>query len=764
MATAFPNVGSSCWTRCLRADSSPTGFHLDLAASADVHDHWDLAPIWYSAGSGYPYFGRRARHKARQRLRYRAFHRADWELLFRHHNSMPPQQRAAATTKGSGKNKAKPENAQSSAVEFGLPSTMVTALQSISSPATQDLWASSAFASSELTADQMAQRRSNATAKLSKRITGNMKARMEFAAALSAWMGQLSQHLMGLLGRVRAISAKVDEDSQLAIQEMQSFLAAQPSVATQEQIHQAQRNMGPTWSSQQDEEIIRIAAAMKAFGSVAFPAPSAMTGLGQETPPGSLLGPSDMHSEVSFGGAASGYPDPPAGEAIHHPTFVAAAPSSALDAMAPTTPARRWKRQQKEPENRPSKSPRRDVGRVNEAPWASVATGYTPESLQRPSRLADHEEELVPDHTRSLPSAVPSWFTGWLCTMRFAIEQGGDVIGELIQHPEQGALLSLQRNADVASVVREAAQVLWSRLQHIVGAQDESSVPTILEHMRSFLQQLRMCPQVLPELPQGLVLAVQVSLGFVLDPFSFAPSTAQEWLFPSLLLEHGGPFCGFVPLEASPEPHVQMLNCRSLHSDEGLAEFCGRDLRLLAIKVLGVPVGSITRAGPWRPGVAARPAYLKDICVFRIVSGPVVGYTNLCLRVTSLLISDPSADPLCCVRTSVNFREGVVYTKHAVYTSTSAWTPGAEAAFHEIVGANAVIIGVNGHVYADVPTFADHQIIRSAALQAASLLSSLQQFNVAAQTYLRSSICLPLSGDWAQMKRLLEAGLVARCQ
>ena len=45
-------------------------------------------------------------------------------------------------------------------------------------------------------------------------------------------------------------------------------------------------------------------------------------------------------------------------------------------------------------------------------------------------------------------------------------------------------------------------------------------------------------------------------------------------------------------------------------------------------------------------------------------------------------------------------------------------TPGAEAAFHEVVGANAVILGVNGHVFADVPTFADHRIIRSAALQA----------------------------------------------
>ena len=45
-------------------------------------------------------------------------------------------------------------------------------------------------------------------------------------------------------------------------------------------------------------------------------------------------------------------------------------------------------------------------------------------------------------------------------------------------------------------------------------------------------------------------------------------------------------------------------------------------------------------------------------------------------------------------------------------------TPAQETAFHEAAGNNVVIIGVNGHVYGDVPTFADHRIIRSAALQA----------------------------------------------
>ena len=539
--------GSFLYCRCLASD-----WALFSGEVAAIRRRRSPSPPWHRRL-------RRARRKARQRLRLRGFHRADWELLLRHHNSMPPQQRAAATTKGTGKNKAKPENAQSSNVEFGLPATMVTALQSISSRATQDLWASSAFASNELTADQLAQRRSNATAKLSKRINGNMKARTELATALSAWMGQLSQHLLGLLGRVRAISAKVDEDSQIAIQEMQSFLVDQPSAATQEQIQLAQRTMGPTWSSQQEQEIIRIAATLKAFSSVAFPVAPLPASLSTDGLPGSAMGPSDVQSEVSFSGATASYQDTPMREAARFPASVVTMPAGFPDVTAPATPARRWKRQQKESETRPSKSPRREVCRANEAPWASAATGYTPEGMQRPSRLADPDEELVPDNRPSAPSAVLSWFTGWLFIMRFAIEQGGDVIGELLRHPEQDALLPLQSNTDAVEVVREAALVLWRRLQHVVGAADESAVPALLIQMRSFLQQLRMCPQVLPELSQGLVLAVQASLGFVLDPFSFAPSTAQEWLFPSLLLEHGGPFCGFVPLEASPEPHVQML-------------------------------------------------------------------------------------------------------------------------------------------------------------------------------------------------------------
>ena len=96
---------------------------------------------------------------------------------------------------------------------------MVISLQSISSRATQDLWGSTALTAEDLTAEQLARRRSS-TGKLTKRIAGNMKAKADLTAALAQWFSQISQHLMGLVGRVRAIGTKVDEDLTAAVQEM----------------------------------------------------------------------------------------------------------------------------------------------------------------------------------------------------------------------------------------------------------------------------------------------------------------------------------------------------------------------------------------------------------------------------------------------------------------------------------------------------------------------------------------------------------------
>ena len=52
------------------------------------------------------------------------------------------------------------------------------------------------------------------------------------------------------------------------------------------------------------------------------------------------------------------------------------------------------------------------------------------------------------------------------------------------------------------------------------------------------------------------------------------------------------------------------------------------------------------------------------------------------------------------------------------FASSIDRTSVAEVAFHEASGSNAVILSNNGLVYAEVPTFADYRVIRTAALQA----------------------------------------------
>ncbi|CAE7721086.1 unnamed protein product [Symbiodinium microadriaticum] len=157
---------------------------------------------------------------------------------------MPPQGNRNPATKGGGKQKgSKAEANQQSTVDFGLPPSVVTALQSISSRATQDLWTTTSFQADSLTAEQLAQRRSNNAGKLSKRITGDTKAKQELSLALSDWLSQIGQHLLGLVGRIRAISSKLDEDLSTAIQEMQQYLVGQPSSVTEEQIAAAMNQL-----------------------------------------------------------------------------------------------------------------------------------------------------------------------------------------------------------------------------------------------------------------------------------------------------------------------------------------------------------------------------------------------------------------------------------------------------------------------------------------------------------------------------------------
>ena len=440
---------------------------------------------------------------------------------------------------------------QTSTVEFGLPSSTATALQSISTRATQDLWTTSTFTAENLTADQLAQRRTNATAKLAKRISGDMRAKSELTTALGAWFAQLSQHLMGL------ISTKLDEDLNVAVQDMQAFLIDQPSTATSEQIAQAMQQMGAIWTPPQEQEVVRMAALLRAFGSVAMAPASAapsssssLLGTGHFSLPGDIVHsplreqlprptiPADQFSELSFGGGA--------------------VPSTSPNTTAIQGP--RWKRRTTAPGHRPSKSPRREPPTAT-GPWNMPATGLTPEGIRRePSTiLTEDEPELVPDSSGAMHTETMAMTSAgsWRLLASFSVEHGADPIGCLNVEEAQQAVMPLPSDADTSEAVLQQAEQVWQALKCAVGKRDDSDLFPVCQSLYHFLQLIRLNPSVLPQVRQGLMLAAHITVGGLLDPYSYAPVTAQEWLYPATLLEQGGPIRGFLSAEISSAPEVQ---------------------------------------------------------------------------------------------------------------------------------------------------------------------------------------------------------------
>ena len=448
---------------------------------------------------------------------------------------------------GTGKQKGR-ENSQVSTIELGLPSSAVVALQSISSRATQDLWGSAAFAADDLSAEQLAQRRTNAAGKLSKRLAGDMKAKTEMISALSTWSAQIGHHLLGLVGRVRAIGSKLDEDLAGAIQEMSAFLQNQPSAATAEQLSQAQQSLGPIWTDLQEQEVIRMAALLKAFGTVQPTAGGAADSLMQSPA-----------LSASFGTALSSNQAATFGDTLNQSI---AMPGPGLSAPTPSTaapPSGRWRKRTGTTAQRPSKSPRREIPPTS-PPWTKVSTGRTPEATRHVPQVTlaeDEQEELIPAYP---PPAAPSaWFSHWLLLATFAVENGGDLVGEVGQDIEQDAILPLPVPDQAPDLARTQAQQAWEALQAVVRDKSEHHMLSMCLMLSQVLHSVRQSPSVLPEIRQGLLLAAHLTAGGVLDPYSYAPATAQEWLHPATLVERGGPFKGYLASSASTAAEVQGL-------------------------------------------------------------------------------------------------------------------------------------------------------------------------------------------------------------
>ena len=166
------------------------------------------------------------------------------------------------------KGKGRGDELQQNRIHFGLPQSVVQALQSIATRATQDLWSPTIAAAADATAEQGLQRRTNTTNRLSKRLAGNLRAKEELSVALQQWFVLIGQHMLGLLSQVRGLGQKFDEDIVVAAQEMREILAGQPSDATASLVDRALSAAG---SSVQEQEVLRLAAGLRAFSTVIPP-------------------------------------------------------------------------------------------------------------------------------------------------------------------------------------------------------------------------------------------------------------------------------------------------------------------------------------------------------------------------------------------------------------------------------------------------------------------------------------------------------------
>ena len=110
------------------------------------------------------------------------------------------------------------------------------------------------------------------------------------------------------------------------------------------------------------------------------------------------------------------------------------------------------------------------------------------------------------------------WFTSWLHVISFAVNQGGDLIGDLATNAEQDVVLPLHPDPQTAAATVAQAEALWTELSQMVATPQERLTESLYTRLRDFLQMARLCPHALPRIRQGMLLAVQATLGHLLDP------------------------------------------------------------------------------------------------------------------------------------------------------------------------------------------------------------------------------------------------------
>eukprot|EP00439_Symbiodinium_sp_Y106_P081487 s2590_g20.t1 len=164
------------------------------------------------------------------------------------------------------------------------------------------------------------------------------------------------------------------------------------------------------------------------------------------------------------------------------------------------------------------------------------------------AKLDDDLQEACRDMEESL-----SWFQLWLRVLRPIVEAGQAHIGELVSDAGQDVAWPLSSDTSLIPKLHADSETLWAVLVSIAVSGVEGNMSDLFTLMGEMLQRIRLCPAALPGIRQGLVVAIQASMGNLRDPMQYAPATAQEWLYPSLLLEQSCVFQGLVSESFSEE-------------------------------------------------------------------------------------------------------------------------------------------------------------------------------------------------------------------
>ena len=449
----------------------------------------------------------------------------------------PTRKDGPQKSKGKGANTA--VDSQKEALHFGYPQPLVAALQAIAARSTAGLFKDPVNVAADRTAQQLAQSHANVLDRLGKRLSGNAKAKTALREAATAWIGKLGQHLVALSARLQTVAERLDSDQNEAIAELQAA-TMNLGAGAGDQVSQALGSLGPVWTTMQEDEILRLASALRAFSSVGTGASGSQVGfVPLAAPPTGHLG-----AITAEGPGLGGFAQPQAfaGPVVVGSTSSTPARSSmsgdSMDTSGADSAAKRRWNQRGNRHPRPSKSPRRELD-LSAEPWPKAATGLTPE---RPSRATvPDDEELIP----AVSTPQLAWKTAWYRISRQCWEQGSAVVGQLAISECQEQAFPLQHlTSDPAEAIAEG-EALWTLLGQVVQQlESDSEVLQLVERLRVWLGACRELPTAVPQVRQGLLLLAHATQGHLCSLDATGPSTAQEWLYPAELLSQEIPLTG----------------------------------------------------------------------------------------------------------------------------------------------------------------------------------------------------------------------------